>query len=263
MNKMLNLIKSLRNNYVEVLFLIKLFRFIKLIYLSDTIIVTGTGVLQVFFKNNLIKIPLGSLSFEALNTEYNNYLSLKKSNLRGYVNYSLEKINSYYKMEILQPVNDIDIVPILKSLEDEQVIEKCLPNLSLKLLNRWSKSDFKYSFTFEYSVMHGDLTPKNIMKNIHNEIVLIDLDRFTFKGIKGIDQLHFLIEKETKEKNISFFDWILDNYNLISDKNLLFIYFIYRINAEHFDNVKLSPTYYMKSCEIYKIFINLLGVTRC
>jgi predicted nucleotidyltransferase len=93
-----------------------------------------------------------------------------------------------------------------------------------------------------------------LMKNEKGDLVLIDLDRFNFNGIKGIDKLHFFIEKECKEKGIVFFEWIdinFDKYN----KELLFLYFVYRINIEHFEKVKLPKFYYNKSCQIFNRFI--------
>ena len=254
MRKILKLIKSIRNLYVNLNYLLYSLKYFDLILKSNKLQITGTGVLQLFFDNYIIKIPLGKLSDLNLKKEYNNYLKLKNSNLSKYVEYKLEKINSIYKIEKLQNIKNIDINKILRDIEEEKIQENEEINLSFDLLNKWCKEDFKYDFKYEKSAMHGDLTPKNVMLNKNNKAVLIDLDRFTFSGIKGIDNLHYIIEKECKERKIDFFDWILENFDKVEKKDL-FIYFVYRINIENFDSIKLPDIYYKKACKVYKKFI--------
>jgi hypothetical protein len=127
--------------------------------------------------------------------------------------------------------------------------------ISTNLLNKWCNQDFVFNFKYNNCFMHGDLTPKNIMKNKKNQNVLIDLDRFSINGIKGIDRIHYIIEKESKEKGIDFFAWIQKHFNEWEEREALFLYFVYRINVEHFDKVKLPDIYYNKACNIYNRFI--------
>ena len=253
MKKILKLINSIRNRYVDLSYLLTSFKCFKEIFKSNDIQITGTGVLQLFFDEYIIKIPLGKLSDLNLENEYKNYLKFKNSNLSKYVEYELKKIELFYKIEKLKVIRNLNIDVIIKDLEKEK-IQNGEINLSLDLLNKWCNKNFKYSFKYEKSVMHGDLTPKNVMLNKYNQIVLIDLDRFTFFGIKGIDKLHFIIEKECKEQKIDFFDWILKNFEKYKIEKL-FLYFVYRINMEDFKDVKLPEIYYQKACKVYNRFI--------
>jgi len=254
MKKIWKLIKSIRSPYVNIKYFSKLVFICKEIFKANDIQVTGTGVLQLFLNDYIIKVPFGELSTMNLEQEYKNYLKLKRSSLLKYVDYKLEKIKNYYIIEKLYSIQEIDIDNIISDLENGKLKKDKDIVLSLNLLNKWCNKNFKFNFQYEKSVMHGDLTPKNIMANKKGHLVLIDLDRFTFNGIKGLDKLHFIIEKESKENNIDFFDWMELNFNKY-DKKLLFLYFVYRINIEHFEKVKLPDFYYKKSCKLYDKFI--------
>lgn len=99
--------------------------------------------------------------------------------------------------------------------------------------------------------MHGDLTKDNIMKNKKDNLVLIDLDRFTLNGIKGLDFLHFQIDRYSKLKNIDFFD-VLKGDEYIKNE-LSYIYILYRISQEYKENVVLKKEYYIKAQEVISI----------
>jgi len=256
MPKILKLIKSFRNQYVNIIYLLKILKFYKVIIASNDIKITGTGVLQLFFDDNIIKIPLGELSEINLQNEYSNYRQLKRTNLAKYVDYKLQRGDGFYRISRLKTAKDINILEIIDDLEKENTKEDSL-TLSFDLLNKWCKKNFKYNFKYKKSVMHGDLTPENVMLNENNRVVFIDLDRFHFCGIKGLDKLHYFIEKDSREKNIDFFEWILENFDQC-DIDILFVYFVYRVNIEHFDKVKLPHYYYQKACRVFDRFIEEL-----
>jgi len=254
MKKIWKLIKSIKNPYVNINQFFKIVIFmLKEILKCNDIQITGTGVLQLIFDNYIIKVPLGELSKINLEKDYKNYLKLKNSSLSKYVDYKFKKVENCYIVEKLYHIKEINIDKIISDLEKVKLEGETI-NLSLYLLNKWCKKNFNFTFKYAKSVMHGDLTPKNIMLNKNGSIVLIDLDRFCFNGIKGIDKLHFIIEKESKEKNIDFFDWIEKNFDKY-DNEFLFLYFVYRVNVEHFDKVELPHFYYLKCCKIYNKFL--------
>jgi len=263
MKKILHLIMGIRNIYVNPCLLLKnSFVCAKEIVSADSLQVTGTGVLQLYFPTHILKIPLGEFSQCSLEKEFQNYQDLKNV-LPTFVDYSLVRYKNGFRVDKLKKavLNENilqDIVLTLEKLENHKNREE-EPNLSLDLLNGWCKQRYAFYFKYKKCPMHGDLTPKNIMQNNEGKMVLIDLDRFTFNGIKGIDKLHFIIEKECKESGIDFFDWIQKYLDDWDDRNLLFLYFVYRINTEHFDNVKLPDIYYEKTCNVYNKFMKRLS----
>ena len=258
-------------------YFIKFGRILKLVKEFESVSITGTGVLIIFYKNNIVKYPLGNHSYKALHNEYNNDLLLKESRLLDLVDYFLEKKDGYFVMEklldVTYPVQEhkkiclqlskiksknIELLELLKNQAFSNALEYIETECSdfhiediLSLLK--SKKNIK-----SYP-MHGDLTQYNIMKNKEGNTVLIDLDRFDFSGIENIDRVHFAVEYYAKKRGEDFFviiEHILKNKN-ISEKYFyfLFLFFIYRIGVEYDVNVKLPFSYRNKMSKLIKLFL--------
>lgn len=255
---------------------INYFNIFKNLKLNSTILITGTGVLLIIFKDNVIKFSMGEHSSSSLAQEYNNYLLLKQSSLKNLVEYSLKKENTYYVMERLFDCKAIvdsktDMCSQLSkynssSVNVEQLISSEIFINALSYMSEDKDIDANKILTIlkaEISIpsyaMHGDLTPSNIMQNYKGNAVLIDLDRFEFNGIEKIDRIHFCIEYYAKRVKKDFF-LIIDN--ILRDKNisnkyfyLLFLYFIYRVGVEYDINIELPIEYKDKILITLKIFL--------
>lgn len=221
--------------------------------------ISTTGVLMLFYDNCVKKIPLGDVSKKSLKINFKNYNILKNSELKELVNYKLEKKDNYYEMEILNEFNknfqNIDyflekFTKNKKKVKLKEIKQELFYNLSSieKILN--IKLPLDDDLELISSVMHGDLTQNNIMLNKKEDMVLIDLDRFTFFGIDGIDSLHFEIDKESKKIGISFFDYIKLYKLSDSNKTLIYLYLLYRVSQEYHENITLSTTYYKQILSI-------------
>ena len=252
-------------------------RILKLLKEFESVSITGTGVLIIFYKNSIVKYPLGNHSYRTLHNEYNKYFLLKESRLSHLVDYFLEKKDGYFVMEKLldikypvqnhkkiclqlSKVNNKNI-ELLKLLEN-QVFCNALEYIGTESSNFHIEEILillKSKKIIKSYSMHGDLTQFNIMKNKDNNTVLIDLDRFSFDGIENIDRIHFAIEYYAKKRKKDFFSII---ELVIKDKNisiqyfyLLFLYFMYRISVECSKDVKLPLSYRNNMCKIIEIFL--------
>ena len=108
--------------------------------------------------------------------------------------------------------------------------------------------------------MHGDLTQYNIMKNKNGNVVLIDLNRFTFNdGIEKLDRIHFAVEYFARKKKQDFFAIVrstIQNRNIsVYYFNLLLLYVIYRVGVEYDKNIKLPLSYRKEMCKTVEIFL--------
>jgi len=258
---------------------INYFNIFKKLKFGSTVLITGTGVLIIFFKDKIIKFPMGEHSMLSLSKEYNNYLLLKRSSLKNLVEYNLKKENTYYVMEYLFDCKAVvdaktKICSQLSKYNSSLVSVTQLISSEIftnafnyiKYINKGKDIDVNEILTILKSkvsipscAMHGDLTPFNIMQNFKGNVVLIDLDRFEFNGIEKIDRIHFCIEYYAKRKKKDFFliiDYILRNKN-ISNKYFyfLFLYFIYRIGVECNLNIELPIEYKNKILTTLKIFL--------
>ncbi len=235
----------------------KLYYLLKKLYGYQSFSVSTTGALILYYEKYVVKIPLGKVSSESLFENLKNYLALKKSSIQEFVNYELSKEDEYYIMERLKPANisNIEVETIILELSNntnevklKDIQEKVFPNISR--LERIIKTKIFLSpdIKIKSCYMHGDLTKDNIMKNQNGDIILIDLDRFTFNGIKGLDYLHYKVDKNSKLQGIDFFDFLKNNNN--EDKNFLYLYLLYRICNEYNDGILLNSMYYskMKKC---------------
>ena len=258
-------------------YFIKFGRILKILKEFESVSITGTGVLIIFYKNSIVKYPLGEHSYKALHNEYNNYLLLKESRLSYLVDYFLEKKDGYFVMEklldIKYPVQEHKKIClqlskikskniVLSELLKNQVFSNALEYIETECSNFYLKDILillKSQKSIKSYPMHGDLTQYNIMKNKEENIVLIDLDRFSFDGIEQIDRIHFAIEYYAKKREKDFFTVI---GSLIKDKNismqyfyLLFLSFIYRIGVEYNKDVELPLLYRNNMCKVIEIFL--------
>lgn len=249
----------------------------KLLKTFDRVAITGTGVLIIFYKNSIVKYPLGNHSYVALHQEYNNYFLLKKSHLSSIVDYFLEKEDEYYVMEKLfdlkYPVREHKKICFqlskiktkniaLSELLESKVFSNALEYIGFECSN-FSIEDILTILKAEKIIksypMHGDLTQYNIMKNKKDHIVLIDLDRFSFGGMENIDRIHFVVEYYANKRKIDFFQIIEDiiNNKDISEKYFYFLllYFIYRVGVEYDNNIILPTEYHSSLCCVIDIFL--------
>lgn len=224
--------------------------------------ISTTGSLILFYSDKVIKIPLSDVSKESLEKNYENYLLLKNSEFKNFVDYKLHKVDKYYEMDILETANisNYEVEKILeyfnaksKKIRLSSIKDKLFYNLYEVNKICGIKNIFFEDIEIESCPMHGDLTQNNIMLNKNKQIVLIDLDRFEMDGIRGFDLLHFKIDMESKKLNKSFFEYVTDLINTSHiDKNKLLLYMKYRISQEHNTKIKLAQNYYDK----YKSILN-------
>lgn len=232
--------------------------------------VTGTGVLLLIYDKSIIKIPLGETSTKALKTEFENYTILKNSEYSDLVEYNFKQFDNFYKMEKLETLKDSNdyIKIILKRFNNENkviTLESFIKNgcIDTDILAKYYgiKCSVSLNTSLKSVVMHGDLTQNNIMKKINsrNKIVLIDLDRFTFNGVQGIDQIHFEVDKNSKKQGTSFFQYLENLLNKRSYEPIqLYIYFLYRISQEYRKNIVLDQSYYNEVKRLDIIFTKRL-----
>ncbi|MCT7530666.1 hypothetical protein [Aliarcobacter cryaerophilus] len=224
--------------------------------------ISTTGSLILFYSDKVIKIPLSDVSKESLEKNYKNYLLLKKSEFKFFVDYKLSRVDKYYEMDNLEntTLSNNEVKKILeyfnaksKKIKLSSIKDKLFYNLyEVNKICGIKNISFE-DIEIESCPMHGDLTQNNIMLNKNKQIVLIDLDRFEMDGIRGFDLLHFKIDMESKKLNKSFFEYVTDLINTSHiDKNKLLLYMKYRISQEHNTKIKLAQNYYDK----YKSILN-------
>jgi hypothetical protein len=261
-----------RNNiYVNKKFLFNgLLEQLKVLVGYSSFSLTGTGVLILFYKFHIIKIPLGRGSKESLKKEFLNYKKIKESEFNYFVDYIMENFNTYYKMERLlnkkitnQEINSI--IASLSAYECSVPLEVFVKNkiINVKLFKEKYNINLKLPLNklVRSSPMHGDLTKTNIMLNRKGNVVLIDLDRYNSVGISEIDLIHYNVDKESKHKGISYFKY-LESLIFSIDKNnyeifYLYLYFLYRISAENREDITLDESYQHGVCELHQLFARL------
>lgn len=216
-------------------------------------LVSSTGVLILFYKKHVIKIPLGEVSFASMQKNYENYLKLKESTFKQLVDYELIKKDGYYIMERLSvsALHVDQLQELIRGFEADSTQVK-IKDVKKELFSNIThledilemKIKLHQDMTIKSCPMHGDLTENNIMKNKDGKVVLIDLDRFTFKGIKGLDFLHYKIDKYSKLQSITFFELLLTDEYIKNE--LSYFYLVCRVCQEHKENILLNETYYSK-----------------
>ncbi|MGJ0340543.1 hypothetical protein [Aliarcobacter cryaerophilus] len=224
--------------------------------------ISTTGSLILFYSDKVIKIPLSDVSKESLEKNYENYLLLKNSEFKNFVDYKLHKVDKYYEMDILETANisNYEVEKILdyfntksKKIRLSSIKDKLFYNFDKVNKICGIKNVSLEDIEVESCPMHGDLTQNNIMLNKNKQIVLIDLDRFVMDGIRGFDLLHFEVDRKSKVLKVSFFECVkqmIDNSQV--NKNKLLLYMKYRISQEHNTKIKLAQNYYDK----YKSILN-------
>lgn len=258
----------------------KLINYIFSKFTIEKSIISGTGVLILMSKNEIIKVPLDIVQKESLNKEFNIYNKLKKSDIHELVDYSLVEKNlygiNYYLMDKLNSINNVNFFEyVSKTLrknhtkESTKNIEIDSIQIGLKIVKNLineKQLNIIYSKAIEEEVtvsyMHGDLTPLNIMSK-NNMPLLIDLDRFEFRGITEIDKIHYIIEQKAKEKKITSFlliKNILNKKEKIEElkninKNLMFIYLLHKIGSEYSEKIDFPDRYYYLLKDTLKEFI--------
>ena len=224
--------------------------------------ISTTGSLILFYSDKVIKIPLSDVSKESLEKNYENYLLLKNSEFKNFVDYKLHKVDKYYEMDTLEITNisNNEVKKILeyfnaksKKIRLSSIKDKLFYNLDEVNKICGIKNVSLEDIEVESCPMHGDLTQNNIMLNKNKQIVLIDLDRFVMEGIAGFDLLHFEVDRKSKVLKVSFFECVkqmIDNSQV--NKNKLFLYIKYRVSQEHNSKVQLDKNYY----DNYKSILN-------
>jgi hypothetical protein len=261
--------------YIDTKF-VKVRRILKLLKEFSSVSITGTGVLMIFYENDIVKYPLGNHSYKALDNEYNNYLLLKESSYSNLVEYFLEKKDGYFMMDklfdIMSPVqvhkricfqfiqiksNTIELSELLR----REVFIRALQHIEIACKDICMdevRNLLKRIKIIEVCAMHGDLTRFNIMQNRQDNTVIIDLDRFDFRGIDKIDRIHFAIEYYAKKRKIDFFkilQKVLDKNLFMHHMNILFLYFIYRLGVEYNHDVALPLSYRNDMCKVINRFL--------
>jgi hypothetical protein len=107
--------------------------------------------------------------------------------------------------------------------------------------------DLKRNIEATVGFMHGDLTQNNILLNSEGDCCLIDLDRARLDGIRELDEIHFLIDKNSTGAKTNFLVYIEDNIDQLMevfDVNIIYLYLIFRVSCEFRDGVVLNNSYY-------------------
>lgn len=238
----------------------ELYQLLKTLQGYEFFSVSTTGALVLIYQEYVVKIPLGKIAEESLRKNYENYLILKESPFKEFVDYELEKQNNRYIMERLSKVvlSDKELEQIisqlsshcskvqLQKLKDELFVNRTQLEKRMKI-----QIDFPRDVEVSSSPMHGDLTKDNIMRNKSGKLVLIDLDRFTFHGISGLDLFHYEIDKQSKLDGVTFFELLLHDKYI--KNNFSYLYLVYRICQEYKENIMLSEEYYRAAAHCLKI----------
>jgi len=226
-------------------------------------LLSGTGVLVLFYKDSVIKIPLSDLASASLKKDFNFYNKAIKNNVKKFFNYSFQKLESGYKMDLLIENKELysDYVKKLESIDIENSIyvqkdlsiRDCLylcPNFTVVESRCGFVFDLEKKINVATGFMHGDLTKRNLLADINGNCCLIDLDRSTFNGIKELDEVHYLVDEESKRKGMSFFAFIEQNFDSLNIKfglNTIYFYFMYRLSVECKAEIILNDTYYYQA----------------
>lgn len=227
---------------------------------------TGTGVLLLFSNDSVVKVPLSRVADAALERNFDCYRMLSNSGLSQFVSYRLESASGYYRMDRLWPVSDPAkaVASVIEAFEaltpfvrmPAQVLEeKCAAGVSV--LQRFTGMGLEVpaSVVVHTCAMHGDLTEHNVMADAAGRVVLIDLDRFDFSGISGIDLIHFEVNRDSIEKRCSFTDCLPGFVTRGYDRDALIVYLLYRLGVEHDDEVRLPDSYYRRAYHAYECLL--------
>jgi hypothetical protein len=262
--------------YFIILFLSKRNRYINKKYLGygllknlvnrigfSKFLLSGTGVLVLFYKDSVIKIPLSDLASASLKKDLKFYNEAVNNRINIFFNYSFNKLESGYKMDLLNEnknlhsdyIKKLQLIGIENSIyiQKELSIRDCLylcPNYGVIESRCGFVFDLEKNINVAIGFMHGDLTNRNLLADVNGNCCLIDLDRSTFDGIRELDEVHYLVDEESKRKGMSFFTFIEENLNSLNIKfelNIIYLYLMYRLCVECKVEIILNDTYYIEA----------------
>ena len=234
---------------------------------------TGTGVLLLFSDDSVVKVPLSRIADAALQRNFHCYRMLRESNFSQYVQYRLEPGEGVFRMDRLYPVSDpvdavASVVEAFEALTPSVRMQvrvlggKCAAGVAV--LQRFTGMSIQVpaSAVVHTCAMHGDLTEHNVMTDAAGQVVLIDLERFDFNGIAGIDLIHFKVNRESTDKRCSFADCLPGFVKRGYDKDILIVYLLYRLGVEHEDEVRLPDSYYRRAYHAYECLLAMTDQSR-
>ena len=226
-------------------------------------LLSGTGVLVLFYKDSVMKIPLSDLATTSLKKDFNFYNKAIKNNIKKFFNYSFQKLESGYKMDLLfenknlqnNYIKKLQLIDMENSIyiRKELSIRDCLylcPNYGVIESRCGFVFDLEKKINVATGFMHGDLTNRNLLADVNGNCCLIDLDRSTFNGIRELDEVHYLVDEESKRKGMSFFTFIEQNLISLNSKfelNIIYLYLMYRLCVECKVEIILNDTYYSEA----------------
>ena len=231
---------------------IQLYKLLKELKGYDFFSISTTGSLVLIYQDHVVKIPLGKTSEESLRKNYTNYRILKESRFKEFVDYDLQKHKNHYIMDRLSKLvlSDSEVEQIIFQLSShgsiikfQNIKDELFANITQLEKRIKIKIDLLTDLEISSSPMHGDFTKDNIMENKSGKLVLIDLDRFTFHGINGLDLLHYEIDKYSKLQGITFFELLLHDEYI--ENKLSYLYLVYRMCQEYKENIFLDQEYYI------------------
>jgi|688.fasta_scaffold600120_1 hypothetical protein len=240
--------------------------------------VTSTGALVLFYLDRVLKIPLSNSSATSLDRDINFYNEIKSTNFGVFFRYTFSREGNIYKMDLLYEGKDLhqSFIQNLTRIDNEHGnlfkknlrIEDLLhlvPNYRVIESRCGFNFDLKRNIEATVGFMHGDLTQNNILLNGEGDICLIDLDRAKLNGIRELDEIHFIVDKNSKQMNISYFNYIEKNLEILIRRfeiNQIYLYLMYRVSNEFRNGVILEKAYY-NSVHRCHCFLTNFNVKTC
>lgn len=221
--------------------------------------ITDTGVFQVFGEKYIYSLPTSDDQLISLKKSYSNYKMLAENDLTSsLVDYSQCLLDCDFfcvKTEILLPSSDdLQILPLQHKLhapcKSNQDFVGCL---KLEMINYFKEHSLDYhcsSIFFEdMSVIHGDLTPDNVMINSSGKAVIIDLDCLAVCGPRVYDEIHYLVQSEVVRSGANWLgvvEAMLRNKH-IYHADLLKTYVYFRVFIEGLEKHTFTFRYRLKN----------------
>jgi hypothetical protein len=235
-------------------------------------VVTPTENVLYIMDRHVIKYPLSATSAEALACAGAMYTALKSTALASLIPYQQRAYKCFIIIDRLYPIapDAYDIADILKRLRgvntgQENTTMQALFDAAYKkepALQRLA-SIIPKDAIIDQGFMHGDLTPKNIMRTDKGQIALIDLDRCTWQGIPQYDQMHYAIERRAKEnaQYKRYYDTLEELIDEAQSEDVLrgyLFYFLCRLNLERKNKAAFCTQERQKIEKIITLFVRAL-----
>ncbi|MFT7625378.1 MAG: streptomycin 6-kinase [Myxococcota bacterium] len=236
--------------------------------LADNVQLTGTGVLLITQADRLIKVGMGQGAARALEREFANYQALQQSQLRPLVDYSHCRISrddaelAIYRVQrlTLSPQPDVDAHSVLDTLAqylspEHQPLSRIMPDAMARgvqaltvICGRPPPAETlrrALSSHWRPAPMHGDLTRSNVMR-AGARPVLIDLDRFTTRGVHEFDLVHLKIDTLVRARGTGWLAIVTQQRKALTQTvprwtELRVPYFLHRVGAEFRPEVTMPP----------------------